>query len=194
MCKAILVWIAFVLQSCVCMTLPSSRDETIVAGGQVSASLLNNLQDCVVNEFHPTRTVALTAAEGNADTGWDDAFSPDYRRTNSAGNALVFGLQVPLGHRLTAVRVHVEDVDASNYVQVKLWRKDFAAATSTQVGSTQTSGKAGNRETLSITGLTQTVAMTGGSPDTVQTFFVEITPTGTGTDVHGVEYDYDNLT
>lgn len=99
------------------MGLPTSRDETCVADGIIKSSLLNNLQDGVIQLHAATRlartTMVHAALMRSGSTDW--AFQAGGFWRHSAGTNATLFVPVPCvaGDRVTGVKVYLSQVNAS---------------------------------------------------------------------------------
>lgn len=86
------------------MALPDSRNTTYAAGDPVKAADLNDFQDNIVGDKHPTRTLHLGAADFTL-KGSSGATLADGQWTFTALATIVCGLgkSIPEGHVITSI-------------------------------------------------------------------------------------------
>jgi hypothetical protein len=172
------------------MALPTSRDLTVVDGAsKVDASLLNNIQDCIIGGkhgsivvplhcsiFHPSQWTGTPTQVGNgAVTYW----------WTSGGTAYYLAsLRVPVGSRITRVRAFTQSA-AGSACELELYRYSTAGVR-TQIGATITGALGLGPATLDLTGLNETVAAN-------VSYAMEVEVGGTDERLYMAEYTYEKL-
>lgn len=173
------------------MALPTSRDVTFAPGAQVPSSVLNNLQDWVVESYadrtYKIKPVAM-AFEG---AFWTVSTGQASTTTDGVAAYLDLGsLLAPLlpngDWRITALRAYVQDTDPASVLYLELRSAVLNANSTALVAGPQASDGSGTLQTLTVTG-----APTFAFPAN-NTLLVYISTDGGGANlrrIYGVEID-----
>lgn len=168
--------------------LPTSRTENCIPGAPVSHNLMNEIQDNIVGENHGTKTISVPI--NGPRTGAAPGFTGDFFTISGASpQAAVFQISgIPVGRRMTAVRVRVKDsATGPTTMQVTIYPSTDGAQ-GASLGSSAVSSGSGAAQTLPVTGINTIVAGL-----VTYSVYVQTTAGAANTTVCAIDVDYDNL-
>lgn len=179
------------------MALPTSRDYPATDAGDLAHTVVNNLQDAIVNGAHGLKTLMLPAAMAETDYVQPLTYETagKYGSSSSATSQIDVPIPLHVGDRIHRVKVYGQEGDnVAEYFRAKIYRVPGAAATSIQVS--------GTKESTAGSGGLITLEWTSADADIPATlligwfYVVQVQMFGTTTDreafLKGIEIDYDH--